>query len=260
MLHNTKDLEGFSVGATDGSIGKVKDFYFDDEAWVVRYLVVDTGKWLADRRVLIAWAALGEPNLVDEVIPAALTQSQVRQSPDIDTHKPISRQQEEKYLTYYGYANYWGGAGLLPGDLSPGLLMPAYPGISAPPLANMEERKAIRRKHDSAIGQGDADDPHLRSSSAVTGYHVHATDGDIGHVDGLLLDPHTWAIRFLIVNTSNWWVGHRVMIATRMVRDVSWANSKLSIALTRDAVKGAHVYDDTQPGSDEGEYGIYGKD
>ncbi len=260
MLYSTKELEGFAVGATDGSIGKIKDFYFDDQAWIVRYLVVETGTWLAERRVLIAWAALGEPNLRDKLIPAALTQSQVRDSPDIDTHKPFSRQQEEKYLAYYGYAHYWGGAGLVEGDLAPGLLMQSYPGVNAPLALSLEERRATTRKHDTGLASADANDAHLRSASAVTGYHVHALDGDIGHVDGMLIDPRNWAIRFLILNTSNWWVGHQVMIATRLVRDIRWGDSKMSIALTREAIKGSHVYDDSQPGAADGEYGIYGGD
>lgn len=260
MLHSAKDLEGFAVGATDGSIGKIKDFYIDDQAWIVRYVVLETGKWLAQRRVLIAPSALGKPDLVERIIPAALTQSQVRDSPDIDTHKPISRQQEAKYLSYYGYAHYWGGAGLLEGDLEPGLLMQAYPGVSAPLSPSLEERRATPRQHDAGGAAHDADDPHLRSTSAMTGYHVHALDGDIGHVDGLLIDPHSWALRFLIVNTSNWWLGHRVMIATRLVRDIRWRDSEMSIALKREAIKGAHVYDESQPGAADGEYGIYGGD
>ena len=112
MLRNIKDLEGYAIGATDGAVGHVKDFYFDDDAWVVRYVVVETGSWLASRKVLISPIAIGKPDWVQRLLPIALTKEQVRGSPDIDTDKPVSRQHEADYHTYYGYPYYWGGGGL----------------------------------------------------------------------------------------------------------------------------------------------------
>jgi hypothetical protein len=112
MLRSTQDLEHYSIGATDGDIGHVKDFYFDDDAWVVRYLVVDTGTWLTGRRVLISPISLREPNWIERTLPVAITREQVKNSPDIDTHKPVSRQEENLYLGYYGLPGYWGGAGM----------------------------------------------------------------------------------------------------------------------------------------------------
>jgi PRC-barrel domain protein len=230
MMRNVKDLRGYAIRATDGVIGTVDDFYFDDEDWGIRYLVVDTGKWLSGRKVLISPIAIGSPDWMVQELPVSLTKAQVKRSPDIDTRKPVSRQHEAEYSRYYGYPYYWGGAGFWG--------MGAYPGsLTAEDAINEELRAAAT--HSSRT----ADDCHLRSSNAVIGYQVHATDGDIGHVEGLLVDDQTWAIRYLIVNTHGWWSGRRVLVAPRWIDDVSWSMATVSIDLTRDAIKGAPPYD-----------------
>jgi len=118
MLRSMKDLEDYALGATDGTIGHVKDFYFDDEAWVIRYLVVETGRWLSSRKVLISPIAIGNPNWVDRILPVSITKEQVKNSPDIDTAKPVSRQHEILDLNYYGFPPYWGGRDMGWGSLS----------------------------------------------------------------------------------------------------------------------------------------------
>jgi len=112
MLRNITELRGYAILATDGHIGTVDDFYFDDEDWAIRYLVVDTGGWLSGRKVLISPLSLGHPDFVGRLLPVSLTKSQVEHSPDIDTRKPVSRQHEAELFEYYGYPYYWGGAGL----------------------------------------------------------------------------------------------------------------------------------------------------
>lgn len=245
MLRSTNDLKDCAIQATDGTIGHVKDFYFDDQAWVIRYLIVETGSWLASRRVLVSPIALGYPNWADKVLPVSMTQEQVRNSPDIDTDKPVSRQHEMQYLSYYNYPYYWGGAGLWGGEMGPNMIMPGYEGYApdAPPVRPEAQRDPSLR----ASSSDTKDDPHLRSCNAVTGYHIHATDGDIGHVQGLLLDEQNWAIRYLVVDTSNWWLGRKVLIAPQWIDDISWADSKVSISLTRQAVQDAPVYNPAEP-------------
>ena len=103
MLRNVKDLRGYAIRATDGVIGRVDDFYFDDEGWAIRYLVVDTGSWLSGRKVLISPIAVGSPDWTTQVLPVSLTRTQVEHSPDIDTRRPVSRQHEAEYFGYYGY-------------------------------------------------------------------------------------------------------------------------------------------------------------
>ena len=230
MLRNVNDLRGYAIRATDGVIGTVDDFYFDDEDWGIRYLVVDTGNWLSGRKVLISPIALGSPDWMTQELPVSLTKRQVEHSPDIDTKKPVSRQHEAEYFGYYGYPYYWGGAGLWG--------MGAYPGS-----LTTESRIEEKLKAEGAHATRTPDDCHLRSSNAVIGHHIEATDGDIGHLQDLLVDDYTWAIRYLIVDTSNWWGGHHVLVAPQWIVDVNWMEAKVSVDLTRQAVKDAPPYD-----------------
>ena len=198
MLRNIKDLRGYAIRATDGVIGHVDDFYFDDEAWAIRYLVAETGTWLHDRQVLISPISIGHPDWSAQLLPVSLTKAQLKASPDIDTKKPVSRQHEATYHGYFGYPIYWGAAGLWG--------MGAYPGSLTAEDAIEAELKA---RHSATIQS--PDDYHLRSCKDLVGHHIGASDGDIGHVQDLLVDDHTWAIRYLIVNTSNWWGEHQVL-------------------------------------------------
>ncbi len=255
MLRTMNDLEDYAIRATDGTIGHVKDFYFDDEMWVIRYLVVDTGTWLLDRRVLISPIAIDHPNWTEKILPVSITKEQVKNSPEIDTQKPVSRQHEIRYLGYYGYPYYWGGAGLWGGGLYPNIMMPGDVGFaSTPPAAQSEVQKAYVR---AEAARHENEDPHLRSCKAVEGYHIQATDGDIGHVQGLLVEEETWAIRYLIVDTSNWWLGHKVLIAPQWIQDVSWSDATVSVNLTRQAVKDAPPYDSAAQLDRKQETGIH---
>ena len=252
MLRSMKDLEQYAIGATDGPIGHVKDFYFDDEAWVIRYLVVETGSWLSSRKVLISPMSIRQPDWAGRRLPVAITRAQVENSPDIDTDKPVSRQHELEYLGYYGYPYYWGGEGLWGEGMSPYALLPLDPGVS----------RAVRRLDEAAAARAERehlrnDDPHLRSCQAVVGYHIHASDGEIGHVSGLLVDEATWAIRYLVVNTSNWWLGHEVLIAPPWISGVHWSDRSVSVGLTRESVKNAPPYDSTAELNRQREESLY---
>ena len=250
MLRSIKDMEGSTIGATDGIIGRVKDFYFDDEAWVVRYLVVDAGEGQVRRRVLISPISIGQPNWSEKILPVSLTRKQVADSPDIDTDKPVSRQQEMGYLGYYGYGSYWGGGGLWGAGI--------YPDELQAGLQSKESRtdRAAGREA-SVVGQHQHDDPHLRSTNDVMRYYVHASDGDLGHVQGFLVDERFWAIRYLIVNTSNWWLGHKVLIAPQWIDQIDWAECTVAIDLTRETIKHSPPYDSTKSLEREQEAGIH---
>ncbi len=240
MLRSVKDLEDYAIQATDGSIGQVNDFYFDDKAWVIRYLVVNTGSWLSGRKVLISPIALGQPNWGEKVLSVSITQEQVKNSPGIDTERPVSRQHEMRYLGYYGYPYYWGGMGLWGAGAYPSMMLAGFGDFGATSPEPREAEEATARDEEARHAD---DDLHLRSCNAVKSYHIHAIDGDIGHVQGMLVDDETWAIRYLIVDTSNWWLGHQVLIAPQWIRDVSWSEAKVSVDLTQQAVKDAPAYD-----------------
>lgn len=253
MLRNSSNLEGCSIGATDGAIGEVKDLFFDDEAWVIRYLVVSTGRWLAHRKVLISPFALSQPQWALKLLRASLTKEQVKNSPDIDTEKPVSRQHEMQYLKYYSYPSYWGGDALWGIGPSPNLL----------PMGRAYEWPAdsygqMMAEHDSEEAKKhENDDPHLRSCNAILKYHIRASDGDIGHVAGLLVDDETWAIRYLIVDTSNWGLGHQVLVAPQWIREVNWSHSNVCVELSREALKNAPPYDATAPLDREQEVSLF---
>jgi uncharacterized protein YrrD len=240
MLRSVKDLEKCTIGASDGVIGHVEDLFFDDEAWAVRYLVVNTGAWLSNRHVLISPHSIRNWGWEGAVLPVSISREQVKNSPDVDTQKPVSRQYERSYFGYYGYPYYWNGAGLWGED--------AYPGIMTPADGADSAAATRAREHD---------DRHLRSCNSVTGYDLHAADGAIGHVESFLIDEGSWAIRFLVVNTSNWWLGHQVLIAPEWIDSVSWLHASVTTDLTRQAVQDAPSYEPGESLDGAAEAGIY---
>ena len=240
MLRTLEDFEKCTIGASDGDVGRVKDLYFDDHAWAVRYLIVDTGSWLSGRKVLISPISIHKPDWSAHRLPAAITREQVKNSPDIDTDKPVSQQHEAQYLSYYGYPGYWGGIGLWGAGMYPyGMVS----GVTGLPDASAERAMAKAEVSVAERARRRDDDPQLRSCTAVIGYHIHATDGEVGHVEGFLIDDETWAVRYLVVNTSNWWLGHKVLIAPQWVGGVHWSDQTVSVDLDRAAVKAAPPYD-----------------
>lgn len=254
MLHSLNAFEKCVIGATDGDVGRVKDLYFDDQAWTIRYLIVDTGSWLSGRMVLISPISIHELDWSAHRLAATMTRDQVESSPDIDTDKPVSRQHEVQYLGYYGYPIYWDDAGMWGGDMTPMAMAPGYDGLPGGPAeraqATAESAEAERARHRD-------DDPHLRSCAAVVGYHIQATDGEVGHVEGFLVDDETWAIRYLVVNTSNWWLGHKVLIAPQWIVGVNWPDQTVTVELSREAVKTAPAYDPSVELDRQHEAGLY---
>lgn len=238
MLRNLQDLEDYAIRATDGDIGHVKDFYIDDQAWVIRYFVVETGSWLSSRKVLVSPISVSTPDWQEKFLPVSITREQVRSSPDIDTDKPVSRQHENMYLAYYSYLPYWGGTELWGAGAHPNQVMPDF--VSTPSVIEPQPDNA---DVDASSARHNHDDTHLRSCNVVIGYHIHASDGEIGHVQGMLVDEETWAIRYLVVNTSNWWIGHQVLIAPEWIHDANWSDGMVSLNVTRQQVKDAPPYD-----------------
>ena len=231
MLTN-KRLKDFAIRATDGELGTVDDLYFDDETWAIRYLIVDTGKWLSGRRVLISPMSVLHTDWDVARLDVALTKKQVEHSPEIDTHQPVSRQHEAAYLGYYGYPYYWGG---------PYLWGPAfYPAGLAGSTYASAEATAERVRSESP-------DSHLRSMEAVTGYHIEAADGEIGHVDGFVVDDEAWAVRYIEVATRNWLPGKKVLVSPAWIKRVSWMDSIIYTALSREAIKEGPEYIESRP-------------
>jgi len=215
MLQNTKDIYGCTLTATDGDIGHVKDFYFDDKTWVIRYAVADTGSWLSGRQVLLSPHALGKIDLYAKSLHVKLHKKQIEGSPSIETHKPVSRQYEMEYFQYYGWPAYWNGGAMWG--------LGGYP-VLLPP--SREEMQSLQQHHHR-------DDKHLQSAKAVDGYDIQTTDGSLGRVTGFMIDPKSWAIREVAVEAGHWYSGKEILIATSKIERISYEDSKVFVSLTQ---------------------------
>ena len=241
MLINATHLKGLDIRATDGELGTVDDLYFDDESWAIRYLTVDTGGWLGGRSVLISPFSIVHADWPAKRLDVALTKKQVEISPDINQHQPVSRQQEAEYNLYYGYPYYWGGPYLWGPEV--------YPAGFA--IGSKAASQAIAAKIESGK------DSHLRSAGAVKGYYIEASDGEIGHLDGYVVDDEAWAIRYIEVATRNWWPGKKVLLSPAWINQVNWADSKVSTSLSRDAIQSGPEYIESKPVTREYEDLLY---
>ena len=222
MLQSIKQWYGAKLGASDGDIGRVKDFYFDDRNWAVRYVVADTGSWLSDRKVLISPHALAGLDQATRILPVSLTRKQIEDCPPIESHKPVSRQYEEEYYRYYGWPYYWQGDGLWG--------MSGFPLLELPPNPIPSGSANIIRL------QPEPADAHLRSAQAVNGYHLQASDGIIGHVTDFMMDAQSWAIRQLVIKTGHRFNGTEVQIPTFKVDRISYPDSTVFANMTMEAV------------------------
>jgi hypothetical protein len=214
MLRSIKQLYGEKLRASDSEIGHVKDFYFDDRKWVVRYAVVDTGLWLLDRLVLIAPHAFGNLDHHRSLLLVNLTRQQIENSPPIESHKPVSRQYEVQYYRYYGLPSYWMGEGIWG--------LNAFP-IAQPPPSPLPSE--VAGESDNARN---VNDPHLRSAHAVTGYHLQTREETIGHVTDFMMDDKSWAICHLVVETGTRFSGKEIAISPSHVDRINYEDSTMS--------------------------------
>jgi hypothetical protein len=242
MLIDLKTLLDTRIRATDGVIGEVKDLYFDDARWGIRYFVVEAGSWLSARRILISPVSLATLTGPKPGLSVTLNKAQIENSPSIDTDQPVSRQQELDYLRYYGYAFYWSGGGLWGRGAHPGSLLTGLDAESSASLDRSERLRNARRDAEDDAAHRPRRDHHLRSCTTVMAYQVHALDGDVGHVAGFLLDDMNWAIRYLVVETGHWWQGRKVLIAPQWIGEIRWDDNKVVVGVSRDKIKTALPY------------------
>ena len=233
MLNSVLQINGSKIIARDGEIGHVKEVYFDDDNWTIRYLVIDTGTWLEGRDVLVSPYAVAQPVGGGKQINLTLTQQQITDSPTTETHLPVSRQHERELTRYYAFPAYWEGGELWAMNALP--LVPA-------PLPTAVESAEIAQARAAEVP---LEDVHLRSSSNITGYDLQATDDSIGHVSDFIFDDESWAIRYLVVDTRNWWPGgKKVLVATHWIARIDWADKAVFTTLTRAEVKASPAYDE----------------
>jgi len=224
MLVRANELSGYKLEALDGAIGHVKDFYFEDDSWTVRYLVAETGGWLSDRGVLLSPYALNGIKQNEKEIPVYLTKKQIEGSPSLKTDRPVSAQWEARYYPYYNWQGYWSG--------------PLVWGNASFPAETKAGWQEVQRRSGT-------EDPHLRSTKSVTGYSIEATDGSIGHVTDFVIDDATWGVRYLIASTGNWWPSKKILISVGWIKRIGWEDSSVHVDLTREAIKLAPPFEES---------------
>lgn len=244
MFHKGKELKKYGINATDGNIGTVHDFYVDDKFWTTRYLVVDTLKWLPGRKVLVSPMSIKQVHISEGHVDLSLTKDKIKDSPDVDTDKPISKKYELEFGSYYHYPPYWRGTGT--GFWGPYF----YP----TDLANARDERLA----DTNEIEKD-NEPNLRSINEITGYRIHARDGEIGHVEDFIIDVKTWTIRYIVIDTKNWWPGKQVLVSPEWITEVSWKENTVKFDLSKDDIKNGPEYLPDKDISREFEDNLYEK-
>ena len=229
MLRSLMTLLDYTVHEKDGDMGHVHDFFFDDTTWTIRYLVVQTGGWLNRRRVLISPIALGHPDWNRRQFPVNLTREQVRKSPDVDTEKPVYRQQEIAMNAYYGWPHYW--------TLEPILVAPAI--VQQQPKEKPEG------------------DPHLRSTREVAAYRVSAQGAELGQVVDFIAEEKSWTIRHLVLETGKALHHKKVLLPVERIESLNWPHKEAISSIDRDFLAGAPAFDPSQPVNREHEIRVY---
>jgi hypothetical protein len=230
MLQSVNDLKGYIIVATDGEIGNIEEFYFDDTNYVIRYLVANTGSWLSGKQNLISPFIITHLDKEKRKIHVALTKGQVLDSPGIDKHQPVSRQMEKIVSDYYGASYYW--------DVRPDL-NPAQLAIANAATATVKSAMTT----ESVISTETQPDVHLRSVQEVATYEISALDGPIGRVEDFILETDDWEIHYLTINTGNWLPGKHVLVSAGWVSEINWSHRKVSINLTREQIEKSPNYD-----------------
>ncbi|MEX2200774.1 MAG: PRC-barrel domain-containing protein [Dongiaceae bacterium] len=235
MLRSLKTLRGFDIVATDGSIGDVYDFLFDDHDWTLRYVVVDTGKWLPGRKVVLSPTVVAQPDIDRKNLPVSLTRERIKEGPALEFHKPVSRQHEEQVSQHYDWPKYWE---IYPAGMAAAPAMPGIDPVRAIEGRPVSEVRPERRPEGEIQG-----DPNLRSMREVEGYRISANDDEFGHVEDFLVDDEDWRIRYLVVDTRNWLPGRKVLIAQSWESEVNWADALVHIELNKEDIKASPEFD-----------------
>lgn len=227
MLHPSNEMIGTTIRGTDGDIGTVHEFYFDDTTWTIRYMVAETGTWLLGRKVLVGLVALGIPDWSNGTFSVDLTCEQVKNSPSIDTEKPVYRQHEIDLHAYYLWPTYWASG---------------YGGtFGITPTALLENPEVFQETEPSLPAK--PEDPHLRSTHQIRGYHLYATDGEIGHITDFIIDEESWTLAYLVVETGSWFAGDQVLVAVKWISEIKWVEDRVYVNLSREMVRNSPEFD-----------------
>ena len=230
MLSSIKLLKKYKLNSLDGEIGKVKDLYFDDQYWTIRYLVVETGSWLNNRKVLISTHFIDSINKEGGFISINLSKSQIENSPLLDSDMPVSRQYQERLSSYFDYPLYWGGI------LNKGIGFKVSGSLVPLPVIEDNEKA-------NSIVDEEKWDANLRSFNYVRDYHIQTSDDSIGHINDFIIDDKTLKILYLVIDTHNWFPGKKVLISSQWIEKINWSKSIIVVNFTSEQIKHAQAYD-----------------
>jgi len=243
VLRSLRELRGYKIIASDGEIGQVHEFYFDDLNWNVQYMVADTGTWLNKQRVLIAPAGLGRADWEENAFHLNIARKQVEKSPPISADEPVSRQKQIKLLEYYDWPVYWA---------------PRGPHVAGSELMATKLINAAKKDDKENLVSENDWDPHLRSTREVMGYKIHAVDDDIGFVEDFIVDDEIWKLKYLVVDTRKWLPGSKkVLISPDWIKDVDWLDSEVKVKMDSDSIKNCPEFDPGLPVNAEYETELY---
>lgn len=231
MLISIDSLKGYKLDASDGPIGSVADFLFDQAHWTVRWMVANSGKWLRKHQVLISPIMMDEPDWSKRLLPVRMTKEEIEGAPDLSSDAPVSREYEISWFDHYGWPYYWGGPDVWGGVAAPGEVFVPRPTM---PGSEIE-------------GSPEAGEHALRSTNEICGYHIQASDGAIGHVDDFIMDDKAWTLRYMVVSTRAWLPGRKVLIAPTWVDSIEWSEQMVVVNMTREAIKDSPPYDPMAP-------------
>jgi len=241
MLRQIRELGTYRLHATDGDIGHLEQFYFDDRDWKIKYFVVDIGTWLHGKKVLMSPSAIIGVDAPTKTINAAFTKQQVQESDDVGTHKPEGLEQPHDYSLYLGWPYYLGLNALTDSDSGPVIGM----------ARDLEKGKTSEHSFHQTY------DEHLRSSKVVSRYHVMAVDGEIGQIEDGIVDDQTWTIQYVVSTVRNWWSAKKVLLPTEWILWVSAAESNVYVSLTRNNIATAPAFDSEKPLTGDVEIALY---
>jgi hypothetical protein len=215
MQLDIKGLYGYKLAATDGDIGRIRDFYFDDQSWTVRYAVADTGSWLKGQLVLLSPRAFGRLDHAGKTLNIGLSLKQIESCPPIEAHMPVSRRYEVEYHRYYGWPEYWSGG--------------AMAGLGGFPMVLPHSKGEL----EAQVRNNRRDDKHLQSMHSVIGFHIQAVDAVIGRLGGFLVDGDNWVVSDLLAEAGHWYSGKEIRIAPAKVERISFEESTVFVGLTK---------------------------
>lgn len=228
MLRSLQNLYDYQINATDGSVGWIKDFLFDDQKWELRFLIASP--WLFGQDVLLAIRTIGPLDRHNQTLPIRLTMKQIIESPDIHSQIPASQRDILEQTPYHEWPSYWTGFDTL---------LAEHPALTLPVKTQPAETPA----EGHAPGEGN----HLQSARDTQGLHIAAIDGGIGHLEDFIVNVENWRIRYLVVATKNWLPGSKVLISPKWIRSINWTEEKIHIDHTVQEVRNSPPFDPAEP-------------